>query len=539
MQDLLDQIIDHVRGAWRFRRYALITAWVVALLAWLVIFMLPDVYQARSRIFVDTRTALTPVLEGLTLDQDVNAQLNLVRQSLLATPQLEPIAQEVGLLDLRTATPQQKSRILNDMRENINVVVALAGQQEGGDRSRAGSTYTIEYKDTSRDRSLQVVEILQNRLIENTLGGKRTGSEGAQKFLTTQIHDYEQRLRTAEDRLAEFKKRNVGLMPDEQGGYFTRLQTEMDAVTTTQSQLALAVSRRDELQRQLRGEAPIAAATGGPTQMGVAGVQGGGDTLSRIKESQARIDELLLRFTDKHPDVIAQRETLEALKKRREQELEALRRGDPGAVAASGASANPVYQAIQLQLNQTEVEVASLRRGLSDHQGKVAGLRKMLDTMPQVEAEYARLNRDYDVTKAQYSALVERLEKSRLGEEATTSGSVRFEVIDPPFAAFKPVSPMRSILILAVLVLAIGAGGGVAFLLHQLKPVFTSARALAQITGLQVLGSVSLAWLDRDRGQRRRAYWRYAAAMLALFVVGVVVLQLSRAGLRLNLRTGV
>ena len=39
------------------------------------------------------------------------------------------------------------------------------------------------------------------------------------------------------------------------------------------------------------------------------------------------------------------------------------------------------------------------------------------------------------------ATLVERLEKSRLGEEASTSGSVRFDVIEPPNAAFTPISP--------------------------------------------------------------------------------------------------
>jgi polysaccharide chain length determinant protein (PEP-CTERM system associated) len=256
--------------------------------------------------------------------------------------------------------------------------------------------------------------------------------------------------------------------------------------------------------------------------------------LSRIKETQARLDDLLLRFTDKHPDVVAARETLEQLKKRRETELEALRRGDPNAAAISGASASPVYQSIQLQLNQTDLESASLRRELGDHQGKVSELRKMLDTMPQVEAEYAQLNRDYDVTKKNYTALVERLEKSRLGEEASSSGSVRFNVIEPPNAGFKPVSPPRELLILAVLALAIAVGAGVAFLLHLLKPVFTSTRSLEQGTGLPVLGAISMAWLDVEHHKQRSSYWRYSAAVVALVVLGAVVMQLSRMGIRLT-----
>lgn len=540
MKELLDQIIEQAKGAWRFRRYALIGAWVFAILGWTVIFILPDVYQASSRVFVDTKTALKPVIEGLALDQDVNAQLNLVRQSLLSAPQLEPVAQEVGLLDLRTATPQQRLRIIDDLRDRITLTVSIAGGQENGDRDLAGSVYAIQYKDISRDRALRVVEILKNLLIENTLGGKRSGSQNAQKFLENQIQDLEQRLRVAEDRLAEFKKRNVGLMPDEQGGYFSRLQTEMDAVTTAQSTLAIATSRREELQRQLRGEAPMAAASG-IANPGAAGgtAGGGGDTMSRIKETQARLDELLLRFTDKHPDVVAARETIEQLKLRRAAEMEALRRGDPNAAAVSGASSSPVYQSIQLALNQTEVEIVSLRRQLSDHQNKVAELRKMLDTMPQVEAEYQRLNRDYSVTKANYTALVERLEKSRLSEEATTSGSVRFDVIEPPTAPFKPTSPLRSLLILGVFAAALVVGSGVAFLFHQLRPVFSSARSLQAFTDLPVLGTVSMAWLDQQHVKRRRSYWRYSAAVFALLVVGVFVLQLSRMGVRLLPLSGV
>jgi polysaccharide chain length determinant protein (PEP-CTERM system associated) len=531
MQEILDQVIEYVRGAWRFRRYALITAWVIAPLGWLFLFTLRDVYEANSRVFVDTKTALSPVLENLVLDQDVNAQLNLVRQSLLAGPQLEPVAVSVGLLDTATASPQERAKVLNDMRDRVKLNVSRAAAEGGtGD---AGSVYALKYTDLSRERAVRVIEILQNNLIENTLGGKRSGSESAQKFLEAQIADYEQRLRAAEERLAAFKKGNVGLMPTEQGGYFSRLQQAMDVAQAAQTQLSIATSRREELRRQLRGEAPIAAAVGNTSSSG-SGQSQGGDTLSRIQEAQARLDDLLLRFTDKHPDVVAQRETLEQLKQRRKLEIEALRRGDPNAAATSGASASPVYQSIQLALNQVDVEIASLRRQIADQQSRVTELRAMLDTMPQVEAEFARLNRDYDVTRAQYTALVERLEKSRLGEEATTSGSVRFDVIEPPNAEFRPVSPPRSILVVFVLMFAVGAGVGVALLLHLLRPVFTSARSLADVTGLQVLGAVSMAWADVHKRDTKNMYLRYGAAVFALVVLSVIVLVLSRVGVRIG-----
>jgi polysaccharide chain length determinant protein (PEP-CTERM system associated) len=534
MQELLNSVVDHVRGAWRFRRIALITAWLFAIAGWVVLFVMPDMYLASSRVFVDTKTALKPVLQGLTLEGDVNAQLNLVRQSLLSQPQLEPVAEKFGLIDRRTMTPQQIVRVLDAMQGRIELSVTSASTDTGD--HEAGNIYAIEYRDPSRDRALKVVETLQTNLIENTLGGKREGSEGAQRFLVAQIRELEVRLRNSEDRLAEFKKSNVGLMPTEQGGYFQRLQLEMDAVTKTQTSLSIATSRREELARQLRGDVPIAASSVPMPQGQQPGGASSGDTLARIKETQARLDELLLRFTDKHPDVIAARENLVQLKQRREIEVAALRRGDASAIASSGISSNPVYQSIQLALNQTDVEIASLRRELTGHQSKVAELRNNLDTMPQVEAEYARLNRDYDVTKANYTALVERLEKSRLGEEATTSGSVRFDVIEPPNSAFSPVSPKRSLLILGLLVAALAVGGGVAYLLHTMRPVFNSARELAQTTGLTVLGAVSIAWVDAENRMRKKSYVRYAVAIGGLFVFAAVALQLNRMGIRIPLK---
>ena len=292
-----------------------------------------------------------------------------------------------------------------------------------------------------------MVETLLNTFVEQTLGGKREGSQHAQKFLETQIKDYEQRLSAAEDKLAAFKKKNVGLMPSEQGGYFAQLQKETDDAKKAEVDLSIAMSRREELAKQLHSDEAISAAGGSAPLAGGRGA-GGGDTLSRIQETQAKLDELLLKYTDQHPDVIATRATLEELKKRRAAELESLRRGDATAVAASGAGNNPVYQSMQLELNKVDVEIAALRREFAQHQSTVADLRQRLNSAPQVEAEYQQLNRDYDVNKAQYTALLESYQKARLGERADVAGSVRFEVVLPPTALVMPVWPKRTILLM-------------------------------------------------------------------------------------------
>jgi polysaccharide chain length determinant protein (PEP-CTERM system associated) len=532
MTPALDHVFDEVRGSWRFRWVALFSAFTVALLGWVVVFALPDRYEADARVFVDTRTALKPALQGLTTDQNVDAQINYVRQSLLEGPQLEKIAQETGVLPDTVTDERARAKILFTLSDRIVLGVFSAGNQ-GDERSTAGTVYSFHYTDGDRARSLRVVDTLLNTFVEQTLGGKREGSEHAQEFLETQIKDYEQRLSAAEDKLAAFKKKNVGLMPSDQGGYFAQLQKETDAAKTAESDLSVALSRREELARQLHSDSVVSAA-GNSANTG-RGVSGGGDTLSRIQETQAKLDELLLKYTDKHPDVIATRATLDELKQRRAAELDSLRRGDASAVASSGAGNNPVYQSMQLELNKVDVEIAALRRELAQHQGTVAELRQRLNSAPQVEAEFQQLNRDYDVNKAQYTALLESYQKARLGERADNAGSVRFEVVLPPTSPVVPVWPRRTLWLGEIWIAALALGGAIAYGLHSMKPIVGSVRTLNELTGFPVLGVVSVAFPTAQRKKMWRHLWRISAATACLLVALAVALVLNWSGARLNI----
>ena len=520
MQEQLQQLLDHGRGMWRFRRLALIVAWVVCMVGWLVVLALPPVYEAKSRVYVDATAVLRPLLQGIAVDQDVGAQLNFVRQAMLSRPQLERVAQDNDLF-LKARTPEAREAVLAELSRKITIESVAQGGASNA--QQGGSTmFSINYQGPSRDTSLNVVRSLVNSFLENTIGGKRTGSESAQQFLQKQIKDYDQRLADAEARLAEFKKKYVGLAPGGQGDFFTRLQTEQDAIQRTQASLTNALNRRGVIARQLQGEQAVMTAPSVPGQPSLAT-----STSVKIQETEARLQELLLRYTEKHPDVIATEETLRELKSRQQQEIEAMRRSAAAGQSVAGMVANPVYQAAQAQLNQVDVEIASLRSELAVHQQNAKQLRNLMDTAPEAEAEYARLTRDYDVVKAQYNELVSRLDRARISEQAEETGVIRFEVIDPPSVSLTPVAPNRPVLIAMVLLLGLGAGGVLAFLLNQTRPVFDNVRSLAELTALPVLGAVSRIWRERHRQQRRREVLQVATAGAALFGVFVVVLLLQ------------
>jgi polysaccharide chain length determinant protein (PEP-CTERM system associated) len=528
-----DSLFDELRGAWRFRWAAVLAAVAVAIIGWLVIFAMPDRYEAQADVLVDTRTALKPVLQGLATDQDVNVQLNYVRQALLADPQLSELARQVGLMPANGLGPAKQEALLDGLRKRIDLSVELTPDDAGGTPHSGSTTYGVTYQDVDRGRALKVVQMLMNGLINQTLGGNQRGSEHAQAFLKTQIADYEKRLQAAEDRLAAFKSQHLGLMTNQHGGVFDQLQHETQAIEDDNTKIVVAQTQRRALERQLHGDAALSA-TGATPVLGPNGAMVGGDTLSQIEQVQARLNQLLLKYTDKYPDVIAAKQQLAALQHRRAQELAALRRGDANAAALSGASANPVYQSIQLALNNTDVTIAELRAELTQHQQKAKELSSLLNTTPALEAQYAQLSRDYDTNKTQYAALLASYDKARLGEQAGNAGAVRFELVQPPAVSYSPVWPQRTKLLAVVLILALGAGGGLAYLLNQLRPVVGSPTALRQLTGIPVVAVVGGAFPTHTALTTRTQVRRFAIAVACLIVGFVLVVVLSDFGVRLG-----
>lgn len=531
MNEILTTIHAYARTLWRHRWWAMAAAWALCILGWVVISVLPDRYEASARVYADARTALQPVLEGIAIDQDFDGELQLIREALLSRPQLEAVAHKTRL-DAGVTDAKGMDALITKLQEGISVVATSSSDKSSRRRGeKADVLYTISYQNPNRGKSVDVVRTLLDNFVEGTLSGNRAGANEAQSFLAGQISDLEKRLAEAEERLAEFKKRNVGMLPGEadRGDYFSRLATEQAGLQKAKTDLAIAMSRRSELQRQLTTAHQYVPGTSTPSPVAAGGV---GDLPARIQESEAKLQELLLRFTEKHPEVIALRQTIAELKAREAKELAELSQGGTGTGAIRSLSVNPVYQSIQTQLNQSDVEIAALRGAVTQHEKEIDRLGAFVDSAPEVEQEYARLNRDYDVIKAQYESLVKRLEQARVTDSAAQSGIVRFEVIEPPHATVLPVWPNRKLFTLIVLLVGIVGGIAVALVPQFIRPTFDDSKTLAHLTGLPVLGTVSLLQKPGAALQMRGDIRWLSVAGAALVIVAAVVLVLGDAGAR-------
>ena len=475
---------------------------------------MPDIYEARAQVYVDADSRLADVMGSVGVAPGVGSRVFVVRQAMLGRPQLERVARETDL-DLRARSPEEKEELIETLREKIGV---------GSGRSRqAQNLYTITFEDRDRAMAILVVQTLLDTFVEDVLELKEQGSEDVTDYLEDQLNHYSGLLSEAETALAEFKKQYVGLLPGESGGIFERLQAEMDSLSGLRSDLRIHEDRRSELRRQLSSESPYAP-EGSEESMGGAPIPGTA-TERTIEELELRRSALLLRYTERHPDVVAINEQLDRLYAERDEDRAALASQGNGIEGVANAT-NPVYQSVQIALNETGVRIAGLQSQVAQSEARVRQLNDQVNTIPEVETRYAELTRNYDQYKALYGELLEHKERERMGTVGADRDVVSFNIIDPPAASFEPVAPKRIILLFGVLVLGLGAGGAIAFVIHQLNPVFHDARKLLEVTERPVLGVVSMTWLERRKVARRVDFSSFALACVSLVGVFVVAVLL-------------
>jgi polysaccharide chain length determinant protein (PEP-CTERM system associated) len=504
MDEMLAMALAHLRGIWRYRWVALVVAWVVSLAGWAYVSQMPDQYQASAQVHVDTESVLRPLMSGLAVEPNVQQRVDMLTRTLLTRPTLEKVARETDM-HLRATTEAQMNAVIEGLRSNLSI------QQAGGPRRGrdAVNVYTVAYTAENPRQAYAVVQSLLNQFVEGFLGDARVGSDVAQRFLDQQIRDYEQRLEAAEQRLADFRRQNAGLLPGERGDYYQRLQRAQDELRQTELELREAVNRRDELQRQL---ASGTVNTGSSVSLT--------PTLdTRIQNIQTRLDDLSLAYTDRHPDITALRRTLEDLEQQRNEALEMFRQGTR--TDASALEQNPVFQQMRMGLSQAQVEVSALEVRAAEHRSRIAELQRLVDTVPQIEAELKRLDRDYNVNQQQFAELLQRREQAALSQSLEDRGErVQFRVIEPARVPLRASGPDRLRLSATVLVLGFLAGGGVAFVIAQVRPMFYDRRVLSAVTGFPVLGTVSLSRNAPRRFRERLeiiAFMTISAALLLVF----------------------
>jgi len=478
MQDIFEEIIDYLKGIWLKRRYIIIATWLICPIGWYFVASMPNIYKSEARVYVDTQSLLRPLLRGLTVETNPNTQIRLMVKTLLSRPNLERISRMTDL-DVQANNSEEYESIIKALKDNIKI--SGVGRE---------NIYTLSIEDKDPEMAKNIVRSALTVFIENTLGETRNDSDSAQKFLNTQIKDYENRLANAEARLTSFKQKYSDILPEQSGGYYSKLNRNKEELKAIELELLENKTRLESAKKQLSQS--ITADSNGENKIkSESSIQTTYD--DRITELEVQLDTLKLRYTDRHPDVIEVSRNLEHLNKQRSAEIEKyLAQNSENTGSMKRLSANPVIQEVQIQVNQLENLIASLNVRADNYRQRIIELENRVHTLPEIEAELVALNRGYGITKSKYEELLSRKETAQLAQQADeTTDKIQFRVIDPPRKATKPSGPKRFILFGVVLVLGFGVGIGLSLLFSQLSPVATSTTQLSKATGVPIFGVVS------------------------------------------------
>ncbi len=495
MQEVVEQLLALLRGMWQRRWIGLGVAWVTAIIGAIIVFRLPDKYEASARVYVDTQSMLQPLMAGMAVTPDAGQQVAILSRILLSRPNLEKIIRKS---DLDTSAGRNAADLVDETVGSLNI------SRAGGD-----NLYTIAFRYPDGRKARDVVQAALSTFIEQSLGRTRSGTDSARKFVDDQIKDYESRLRESEARLQAFKLKYMGLLGTSGQSYFSQMTTITEQIKDARLELRVAEQTRDGIRKQLEEQTQRGPAA---TSRRVAGVP---ELDNRINEQKRQLDELLRKYTDQHPDVVSTKRLLIQLLEDRKREIEVRSRAaesDPG----SPLTGDPVAQQLKVALNDSEANLTAVRARLGEYEARYNQLRSSAETLPKIDMELTQLDRDYGIQKRQYESLVGRRETASLTGKLEDAGVAEFRIIDPPRVTPNPVAPNRLLLLGVLVAVSLFAGLATSWLVSQARPTFRDGRTLREVAQRPLLGMISMLPTHSLHVVRRRAALLFAGGVSGL-----------------------
>jgi polysaccharide chain length determinant protein (PEP-CTERM system associated) len=510
MEQLISQLLTHLKGMWKYRWYAVVAIWLVAIAGWLIVYTLPDNYESSARIYVDTQNVLQPLMAGLAATPNLEQQVSIMSRTLISRPNVERVMRMVDL-DIKAKTTKERESLINNLMSDIKIM------STGRD-----NLFTISYRNEDPKIAKGVVQSLLTIFVEGGLGNKKQDTTSAIRFIDDQIKDYQDKLVAAETALKDFKQKNMGLMPGQGSDYVTQLSAAADSVNQAKLDLREAEQSRDAIKQQIDGGDP--SSTVEDTDSSAVNPE----IDARIQDLNKTLDTLRLQYTDQHPDVISTKRLIAQLEERKKEEAKLNKRN-----ADPGKNYSPMLQQLTVALAEAESRVAAMKARVEEYTARYSHLKSMSHAVPEVEAALAQLNRDYEVNKSNYETLLQRRDAAKMsGDMDTTSELVSFRIIDPPTTPQFPTGPNLARLFSLVLLGAIASGIGIALVISQILPTFHSQHSLREITGRAVLGTVGMIWTEQETIKQKREI--YALSISLLFLLALYGILMAKAVQRIT-----
>lgn len=518
MHVIFEEIRVALHNVWRRRWLALAVAWAVSLLLWLLISFIPNTYESKASVFVDTKTTLPGQVQG---DQALQRhdRLQTIQKTLLSNENLQSVVRGTDLARF-AATDKEVESLAEELRTVIEVSSDEQNQMEI--KVQLGES---DMSNTENARLAQAItQKLLNLYVEQNQGWSRGSTVEAMRNLQKQITQQGVELTKASASLEQFEARYlVGLPGSGTGSVADRLAAARTTLNQLDSQLIGAQGSLSAAVAQQRLTQPTISVPGSY----LPGVSGGGGAAAEVAVIEGQIAAGQSQgWTENYPDMISLRSRLRGARARAAVE-------GPGAgprLVGGGSVQNPAYASTQAMVAERQAMVSALMAQRAQVQATLDQFNRAQGDNPGVQAEQAKLQNTYDAIKSKYDEMLRQQQDIAAGIQPADSGRVK--VITPPSPPISPVAPNRPLLLTLGLIVGLAVGGGAAFAMSQIRATYANANRLEKATGLPVLGAVSavIGTSERTAARQNLRYFMMAAAALVGVLIVLLAVELWQRG---------
>jgi len=498
---------------------------------------LPDIYASSTLILVDPQKVPESYVKS-TVTGDIQNRLGTLSQQILSATRLQTIIDNLNLYPAEKKKGVAREDLISKMRSDISVQVesSFGGSQDL-------QAFRVGFSGQDPKLVAQVANELAQLFIDENLKARDQQAADTTEFLRNQLQQARKHLEDQEGQLRDFRMKHLGEMPEQQaadlqilGQLQSQLQLAGEALNRAEQQKTYAQSLMNSpqppgvVERDDRSVQPPATAT---KESRAATKQG---PTATPKEKQ--LAALLARgYKDDHPDVRKLRKEIEAEKANnppkdlQSEPAEVLPAAPvvpvpPPATESAVVTPKSVNPVLVTQLNAAEADIAKYKQQIQSLNKQVAVYQQKLETIPVNEQQIAALVRDYDISKAHYSQLL----NNEMSAETATQLELRqkaekFQVLDPAQPAEKPSRPNRRILYAGGGLAGLAVGLLLALATEFLGMCITSPDQITVISGLPVLEVIPNIQTRADRLiRKRRIFLAALSGVAAALVVAAIIL---------------
>ena len=502
------------------RKWEIVFGMIPFLLAGLLYCLFSAKTYSTSSTIVVVAQRVPEAYVRSTITGDIDERIRGIWQEVTSRTSLERIIEQFNLYpEARERLPMET--VVEAMRKKIQI---------DSPTTASANTFVLSYEGADPILITKVVNALANMLIEENLKLRETQARGTAEFLSEELEKVYRELKHREEELKQYKTEHMGELPEQRDSNLAMLQRLNEEIETLQENIRSAEDRKLLLQRQIaeeRSNLSMAA--------NLAGSQGtvsqAPTTLEGLRE---RLESLRTRYTDTHPDVVTVKKLIAKLE--REQGIQSLASDNGGAEVGvesgapvdAGGPVNAIIVGLKYQLKGLELDIKAIRESSNKVRKQIAVFQERIENTPKREQELLDLTRDYDNLRLSYESLMTRkIEAEQAAAMERRQKGEQFRVIDPariPVVFFKP--DLKKILAMTLL-LAVGAGLGLALGLEYLSKVFYDPEDVKKALNISVLACVPLLLTDAEKRKRRLnalflssfAVAGYAAVAVLLFIL--------------------